>query len=86
MDPRLTPRRQLARPTSPVRKTIDRVVTMTKETWVIIGTMVMIGAIIVTLGAVGISQLATRIDDVRTDVNGQLDDLDGDVENLHGDV
>ena len=59
---------------------------MTKDTWAIIGTMTMIGAIIVSLGAIGINQLGTRIDDVRTDVNRQLDDLNGDVENLRTDV
>ena len=59
---------------------------MTKDTWAIIGTMTMIGAIIVSLEAIGINQLGTRIDDVRTDVNRQLDDLNGDVENLRTDV
>ena len=47
---------------------------MTNETWAIIGTMAMIGAIIVSLGAVDINQLSSRMDDLRTDINRQFDE------------
>ena len=51
---------------------------MTKDTWAIIGTMVMIGSIIIALGGIAInqnSQLNTRITDLRDGMNQRFDDV-----------
>ena len=59
---------------------------MTKDAWAIIGTMMVIGAIIVSLGAVGINQLETRIEDLRTDANRGIDDVRQNVASLATEV
>lgn len=62
----------------PPHKESSRILTIIRDTWAIIETMVTIGSIIVALGAIAInqnSQLNTPISDLRTETNSRFTDL-----------